>query len=451
VEEEGELVAKPAVMASLTGVRLVAACWVVAFHIYLYNGDELAHVHPAVDGVIGPIASQGDLGVDLFFLLSGFVLGHNYLDRLGARPSARQWLSFLWLRVARVWPLYMVAVLGGGLLLSLRHDWWGSQPNVPLSWGRFLAQLLMVQQWDAPNVPDTSWTGPAWSISAEWLAYVCFPVLALLVWRVRRHAGQRALVALAGAALLPTLVWTAAAHTQAAPFMWLGRLASEFSCGVLLSAAYSNASPRLKATARWLTPASIVAGIAWLYAVEVLDRAWLGPLVLAVFPVLVVALAHGDGRLHRMLASRPMVVGGGLSFALYLVHVPLLKLFRDALVHRAVPFSPRDQLYGELVVASLSLVVAYVLFRYVEEPARHRLRGLAPRIAELPEVSAPVERGAGTQAPRYSDGADPSYRPLHAALGPGPMAAVTSSWSSPPRSASHTALPTWAQGKDGGE
>jgi peptidoglycan/LPS O-acetylase OafA/YrhL len=75
-----------------------------------------------------------------------------------------------------------------------------------------------------------------------------------------------------------------------------------------------------------------------------------------------------------------MVLGGGVSFALYLVHVPLLKLFRDALDHDAVPLSPHLQMYGELVVAAVSLLIAWALFRHVEEPARHRLRALGPYV-----------------------------------------------------------------------
>lgn len=375
--------ARAAVIAPLTGVRLVAAVWVVLFHIYLFNGDWLAATHPAVDAVLGPIVSQGDLGVDLFFLLSGFVLGRNYLVRLGEEPSLRGALSFLWLRVARVWPLYMVAVLGGGLLLSLRFQLWGTHPNVPLSWARFLEQLVMVQQWAAPNVPNTSWTGPAWSISAEWLAYCSFPLLAVAVLRLHRRTGRGATLAIAGVVLVPTLLWTGLAQTQAAPFMWLARLASEFTCGVLLSAALAEETPGLRRTASRLVPVSLGATAVWLYLAHGLDRDWLGPLVLALFPLLVVGLAHGDGPVHRWLASPAMVLGGGVSFALYLVHVPLLKLFRDAVDHGALPVSDGDRLYGELVVAAVSLVLAYLLFQHVEEPVRHRLRTIGPWVVAL--------------------------------------------------------------------
>jgi peptidoglycan/LPS O-acetylase OafA/YrhL len=392
-------VAKPAVIAPLTGLRLVAALWVVLFHIYLFNGDDLADAHPHVDAVVGPVVSQGDLGVDLFFLLSGFVLACNYLERLGARPTVPAAVGFLWLRLARVWPLYMLAIVGGGVLLSVRLHLWGSQPNVPLTRSHFLAQVFMVQQWGAAQVPDTSWTGPAWSISAEWLAYVCFPVLAVLVWRLLRYAGPATLLALAGVVLLPTLVWTASAHTQAAPYMWLARLASEFSCGVLLAAAARHELPRLTRAAGWLAPAAVVVGAGWLYLVDVAGRPWLGPLVLALFPLVVLGLAHGDGWAHRWLGSRPMVLGGGVSFALYLVHVPLLKLFRDAVEHGAVPLDPGLRLYGELGIAVLSLLLAWALFRHVEEPSRHRLRSFGPvvvgAVARLrtPPRIVPVEVG----------------------------------------------------------
>jgi peptidoglycan/LPS O-acetylase OafA/YrhL len=396
-------VAKSAVIAPLTGVRLVAAVWVVLFHIYLFNGDALSSEHPVLDAVVGPVVSQGDLGVDLFFLLSGFVLAHNYLQRLGEAPSFRGTAGFLWLRLARVWPLYMVAILGGGLLLSLRHQLWGTTPNVPLTGSRLLLQLFMVQQWGAAQVPDTSWTGPAWSISAEWLAYLCFPAMAVVVWRLRRYAGPRVLVILAGLVLLPTLLWTAVAQTQAASYMWLVRLASEFTCGALLSAATRQEWPRLTRASGWLAPALIAAGAAWLYLAEAVDRAWLGPLVLALFPALVLALAHGDGRVHRWLGSRPMVLGGGASFALYLVHVPLLKLFRDAVDHGALPVSDGHRLPGELAVAAVSLLVAWALFRHVEDPARLRLRELGPRVAaratgRRPRLPARVVRVPVTSA-----------------------------------------------------
>ena len=52
----------------------------------------------------------GAQGVDLFFILSGFVLTWNYLDRMGESWSWRSTLRFLWLRLSRVWPVYLVTM-----------------------------------------------------------------------------------------------------------------------------------------------------------------------------------------------------------------------------------------------------------------------------------------------------------------------------------------------------
>jgi peptidoglycan/LPS O-acetylase OafA/YrhL len=121
----------------------------------------------------------------------------------------------------------------------------------------------------------------------------------------------------------------------------------------------------------------VVAIFGWLYVAHALGVPGLGAQVLVLFPLLVVALAYGDGPVHRFLGSGPLVLGGGVSFALYLVHVPLIKLFRDVHAHTdLVPLSYEHRTYGELGVALLSLVIAYLLFRHVEEPARRRMRAM---------------------------------------------------------------------------
>ena len=179
----------------------------------------------------------GRLGVDLFFMLSGFVLAHNYLSRLGPEPGLAATGHFLWARIARIWPLYVVALLLGGVALLLRQVLFGSDPTVPLTFGKLAEQVLMVQQWTDPDVAYTSWTTPGWSISAEWLAYLSFPILAVFVWRLQRYVGPRLLAGLSILTLLPLLVWMADAESQGEPWMWIGRLASEFVCGMLVAAA----------------------------------------------------------------------------------------------------------------------------------------------------------------------------------------------------------------------
>ena len=86
---------------ALTGLRIVAALWVVLFHFRPLIWDA----SPRLKDDLAPIFNAGAQGVDLFFILSGFVLTWNYLDRMGPTWSARASLRRSSGRPARVPPL----------------------------------------------------------------------------------------------------------------------------------------------------------------------------------------------------------------------------------------------------------------------------------------------------------------------------------------------------------
>ncbi|HZB19493.1 MAG TPA: acyltransferase, partial [Blastococcus sp.] len=96
---------------ALTGLRIIAALLVVVFHIR----GNLRSAFPAFTDAVWPILDSGEMGVDLFFALSGFVLTLNYVDAVGVRLSRSGTARFLWARVARVWPAYVVTLLIAGI------------------------------------------------------------------------------------------------------------------------------------------------------------------------------------------------------------------------------------------------------------------------------------------------------------------------------------------------
>ena len=78
----------------LTSLRFFAAMWVVAFHYW-----------PNLSSVMPPLVAKGYLGVELFFVLSGFILCHVYLDSVA--DGGFRYGSFLWARLARIYPLHL--------------------------------------------------------------------------------------------------------------------------------------------------------------------------------------------------------------------------------------------------------------------------------------------------------------------------------------------------------
>jgi peptidoglycan/LPS O-acetylase OafA/YrhL len=329
---------------SLTGLRIVAAVWVVAFHFSFTPGDAWT----AAWEPLRPLVQTGALGVDLFYVLSGFVITLTYLEKAGRRPSVRGTVVFWWARIGRIWPVYaVVTTLFGAWILykdSRTTDdflvWQLVQPEVGV-WS-YLQQLAMVQLWARPAFDGSSWVGAAWSISAEWAAYVLFPLLVLVLWRLRT---------------VPS---------------WLTGL---------LAVRRIRITPRVE---------RIAAGVSALAVVEILIGLWwgywrgqghaeYGGVVVVLFPVLVGSLALSRRGLGRLLASEPMVHGGRISFSLYLVHVPVFEvLWTHMDWYPAV--APGSALGSFLVphVLLLCFVLAHLSYRYLEEPARLWLRGRGP-------------------------------------------------------------------------
>ncbi|HET8615845.1 MAG TPA: acyltransferase [Actinomycetales bacterium] len=345
-------------IAALTGLRAVSALWVVLFH---YRSDVLTLV-PALRP-LEPVMAAGYLGVDVFFVLSGFVLAYNYSERL-ARWRPREAASFVQNRVARVWPVHLVT-----LHADLLQAWVVGTLGVTAGGHRrtvsaYLQNLTMTHAWwnDRP-----SFNAPAWSISAEWAAYLACPLLLLALARLRRARVTVALALLGYAVMLTIFALWALPNGNVAHAGML-RLAVEFCAGVLALRVYQR-SPRL--LGRLALP--LVVGLA---AVVLLVPAahhgyWLAPAL----GLLVLCLALDAGPLARVLARRTFVFWGEASYCLYMTHVLLMPGLHAVLSPSDVASNGPLVRVGVLTGYAVVLAGAAVLLhRYVEVPARNRLR-----------------------------------------------------------------------------
>ena len=369
----------------LTGIRILAALWVVVFH---FRGN-LWTEYPGVRAWLEPVLENGDLGVDLFFALSGFVLALNYIDRIGDRVTRADTAKFLWARLARVWPVYFVtlniAALWHGFLIVRGFDPVEVKEFSVLS---YLRQVFMVVMWTEPDNERVTWNGPAWSISAEWFVYLLFPLLAMLLLRFSWVLRVRHLVVLATAAVFPSILITIVSGSAYQEYSWVLRLLGAFTAGGIACVAARRIA-RTKRNDTIATWASAVLGLGILgvlYACHATDNERLYGLSVFLFAPFLIAISVSGRGLLRLLSTRPFVLGGHISYSVYLVHMLLIEPIWWAQNTWPETFAPHTVLIRALFLSVPVVVclVAYCMWRWVEEPARLVMRGMTKRPMRTP-------------------------------------------------------------------
>lgn len=352
------------------------------------------------------IVQCGFIGVPLFFMLSGFVLAHNYPDLDPRRPRAlvRFWVA----RIARVMPLYWAVLLWAVVVREVRGT-----PQDPSLW----MQVLGVQTWSGDlRVGSQIYNGPAWSVCVELFLYAIFPVLVVAVVEIARRWGARGLVLLVVLAVVVQVgVWAAFVLTgradlppvdPASAHRWLYRnpltRIPEFLVGMTLAVLFARGH-RLPPALAGAAQTAVTVAVPVVCALRdpantALGAAFFGTLWTVPFALLVLSLASDRGPVARVLATRTFVTLGVASYALYITHRGLLPGFGHDLVTSA---PGRWGYVMVLVVLALTLVVAEGAHRYVEVPARRMILTVLDLV--LPPDGPRGLRGRGRPGRRETD------------------------------------------------
>jgi peptidoglycan/LPS O-acetylase OafA/YrhL len=341
---------------ALTGIRGVAAVWVALFHIGPVVARFLGFAEP------GAPISRGYLGVDLFFILSGFVLGMTSAPAMAEafKPALGR---FAIGRAFRILPLHWF-VLGAILLLTVLfpNDSWGGSRS---TWANFVACLLLVQAWGTPADWALSWNSPAWSLSAEWLAYFGFPILAVLACRLKNGKAALGLSALCLLALAAVMLASGDPSLQHTGRLAAPRCVAEFTAGVLLWRAMDLGALRWIGGGRALIAGLVLVGVAVAAGPPLELVAPFG------FAALIVACASPTRAAATLFGARPIAFLGEISFSLYLTHTVVLAGF-EALIRleglQAAPLAGRFALTAGLAVATLTIPV--LTWRFIEIPGQ---------------------------------------------------------------------------------
>ncbi|MGQ2935469.1 acyltransferase family protein [Sphingopyxis sp.] len=363
-------VAPGRMLPTLTGLRGFAALAVLFYHI---RGAMTGFLP---DRVIAMLA-QGYLAVDLFFVLSGFVLwwtyGAEFRDQ-GIRAAPR----FIVRRFARIFPLHL-AILSAMLLFALALLVSGRDPGAHYSFTALPAHYLLVQNWGFGN--GLTWNDPAWSISTEWAAYLLLAIAGGWLTRLPRGAWSFPSLIIAMAA---GLGWWFAATGRASigddiPATGLLRCLVEFGIGILLCQWWTAQREAPRGTAIiYGTALGLVGAAALLFGV-----AGSQPAAVPLIMTAVVILA-----LQASTAPRPFLSGriaqwlGDISYAVYLSHFFLWILFKLFFVDDPMLVHP----IKILAFILLTLAASHLLHIALEVPGRRIAQRAGDRLLAAPRT-----------------------------------------------------------------
>ena len=383
-------------LPALTGLRFYLALWVVIHH--LSGGARM--LEPWVRNFPDPVQvflRSGFWAVGTFFVLSGFVLARGYASASWDRASLIRYGAA---RVARIYPVYLVSLV---IIAPIAYQDLFAAPSASVRGARAAMLLNYTFVWQGwTGTLPVQWNTPAWSLSCELFFYLCFPLVLLLT---RCTNWRRSLVVAGAAVSLPVLLRLGGLPDTWKPLVHLG----DFLLGIASAGVYDallRFRPNLLGLgSRLYLPASALF-VVLISAPRFVER-WtpLDVLLRPLNALILLGLALGGGLVARVLSLRLSLLLGKASYAIYILHIPLLWWYKRSWVyHLAAPWPvPASVIFMAGVVAVSTLV-----YKLVEEPANRRLRSALVSWLSPPQPSARRVPAEATPVPQTCQGAEMS-------------------------------------------
>ncbi len=337
---------------SLDGLRGIFAAIVMCGHFYLI---EMPTGAPRFQNVA--------LAVQFFFILSGVALCCGFERKFASGQLSV--MGFARQRLARLYPMHLLSMLLAGIFISRVYGAFPTGGNIALDTA---ANLTLLQAMGV--IPGWSWNVVSWSISTEfWVGLILLPIA------IKRLSGSIAIaLATAGYAAIFLTVYTfERPFPRIIPGVTSAALGT--AAGLLAGVAvYRLLARQSRTTPRPVTPWAFACELATfsliLATIYAGSRGYIEVIALVCMPPLIYLAASSETWFSRALASRPLNWLGGISYSLYLIHIPLL----GALKLSGIDSLP--SIYARFVIFSaVCLLGAHVCFKFVEAPLYRRLRG----------------------------------------------------------------------------
>ncbi|WP_420430708.1 acyltransferase family protein [Hyphobacterium sp.] len=347
----------PADLPSLTRLRFFAALWVVFYHWREPWSLD-------VDAVTS-FFEMGRFGVDLFFILSGFVLAHVYL---AAREEGRfDFPRFILARFARIYPLHIATI--ALLALAVLGAWFAGVPFSPQDFplADLPANFLMVHAWGF--APNPGWNGPSWSISAEWFAYLAFPAYLMIAIALARRPIILLGIAIASFLLFDQLHQSLFGESlpMATERFGVLRIIPEFLIGIAI----------YRLGCRFTLGRNMaLAGFAVSFVVYLMSAhwAWDDRIIALLGAPLIYTLAELDRHARRAPERDPVRYLGEISYSIYMLHVPFFMIAFNLLQDVFGLIGDTISTLVLLALLTAMLAASSATYEWLEKPSRRVIR-----------------------------------------------------------------------------
>jgi len=351
---------------ALTGIRAVAAILVVLTHA-AYTTGKYTH------GYVGLVYSRMEIGVPIFFVLSGFLLFAPWVRAVATERPSPSVRRYAWHRVRRIMPAYVVTVLVAYLVYHFRM----AGPNPGHTWMGLFRNLTLTQIYTDEYLYSFLHQGltQMWSLAVEAAFYVALPVMAwlLLVALCRRRWRPGLLLTGLVALALVTPAWLVLVHTTDVlpdgARLWLPTYLAWFVGGMLLAVlqvlgvrGYAAVCIPL-AVVCYFIASTPIAGEPTTSPTELRESLFKAAFYAVIATLAVAPLALSDrGWYVRAMASRPMVFLGEISYEIFLIHLVTMELVMVELLHQPVYTGSMFWLFVATMVVTVPL--AWLLHRF---------------------------------------------------------------------------------------
>jgi peptidoglycan/LPS O-acetylase OafA/YrhL len=351
-------------LTNLTSIRGIAAILVVIFHfeivLVLFLPRETSKLF-----------SKCYLMVDLFFIMSGFIIYHVYGEFFKYEMQKTSFNKYIRARIARVYPLHIFTLIITVILVVSQHFKWDELFNLHA----IPTHVFMLQSFGLHSI--YTWNVPAWSISAEFAAYIIFPIFAFLIYRYKK------ITPVVISALIIFIYWILAFKfskangttgrynlDQTFDYGYLRGIAGFLAGGMIYQLYLKKIFYFLKADA--ILVILFVLLFACLHY-GVTDLAFI-----PVFLLLVLSAAYNRGRVKRIFNNRFLQWLGDISYSVYLMQFPLMVFVIVTLPHLGITWNGVYSLHLPYWQAALCCLlflavligISALSYQYIERPFR---------------------------------------------------------------------------------